>query len=98
MSAIACLTSFIFLIISVVREKHNKAISFMSLFYALWTFILFLSMLNLYNITKPSDEAYILIMLMLIFFGIGYLKKIEKNIRQDLSFFTFYVAVLYYLI
>ena len=91
MSAIACLTSFIFLIISIVREKHNKAISFMSLFYALWTFILFLSMLNLYNITKPSDEAYILIMLMLIFFGIGYLisnkifksKNLEKKNRKE---------------
>ena len=72
MSTIACLTSLIFLIISISKERKNKAISFMSLFYSLWTFILILSTLNLYNIIKPSDEAYMLIILMLIFFGVGY--------------------------
>ncbi len=101
MPAIACLTSVIFLIISISKERKNKALSFMSLFYALWTFILFLSMLNLYNIVKPSDEAYILIIFMLIFFGAGYLlsnyifksKTFEKKDKKEytLKLIPFYI-------
>ena len=101
MSTIACITSLIFLIISISKERKNKAISFMSLFYSLWTFILFLSTLNLYNIIKPSDEAYMLIILMLIFFGVGYLlscyifksKNFEKKDKKEytLRFKPFYL-------
>jgi len=51
------------------------------LFYALWTFILFLSILNLYNIYKPSDEAYFLILLMLVFFYIGAITTVFPKFR-----------------
>ena len=71
MDIIVFAISIIFLIINLLFRRKNKSISPMVIFYAIWSFILFLSMLNLYDIHKPSDEAYFLIMLMLIFFFIG---------------------------
>lgn len=71
MDIIVFAISIIFLIINLLFRRKNKSISPMVIFYAIWSFILFLSMLNLYDIYKPSDEAYFLIMLMLIFFFIG---------------------------
>ena len=51
-----------------LKFKLNHPVSF---FYCLWSIILFLSILNLYDLKKPSDLAYLLIMLMLIGFLIG---------------------------
>lgn len=58
------------LIASIFRNKESKINPF-TLFYALWSFILFLSVLNLYGMDKPSNEAYWLIILMLVFFYAG---------------------------
>lgn len=80
MAISACLTSLIFLILSLFLRKKSKTISPVIFFFALWLFILFLSVLNLYDIYKPTDEAYILIMLMLTFFYLGtFINMIIKN-------------------
>lgn len=71
MSIIAFIISLGLLIYSFINRKKSKSFSPVILFFALWTFILFLSMLNLYEIIKPSNEAYILIILMLVFFFLG---------------------------
>ena len=82
MDIIVFAISIIFLMINLLFKRKNKLISPMIIFYAVWTFILFLSMLNLYGIYKPSDEAYFLIMLMLIFFFMGsFLTMLIKNKR-----------------
>lgn len=69
MSIIAFLISGLLLFVSMYK-REKKVISPITVFYALWTFILFLSMLNLYNILKPSNEAYLLIIFMLAFFAL----------------------------
>lgn len=80
MSIIAFIVSSLLLLASIIVSKNKKSISPIVLFFALWTFILFLSSLNLYNIIKPSSESYFLIILMLIFFFLGsMLKKIKEN-------------------
>lgn len=82
MGILATSISVIFLIVS-IKIKKTKSIKPTTIFFALWAFILFLSTLNLYNINKPSNEAYVLIILMLIFFFvgsmIGHLIKIEDS-------------------
>ena len=84
MGIVATLISVIFLIVS-IKIKKTKSIKPTTIFFALWAFILFLSTLNLYNINKPTNEAYILVMLMLIFFFvgsmIGHFIKIEDSKR-----------------
>jgi len=70
MGYISLFFSFIFFLYSVYDNK-KKIIMPKTLFYLLWTFILLLSNLNLYNITRPSNFAYYLILTMLIFFLIG---------------------------
>lgn len=70
MSVISFLISGLLLFASIYK-RDKKVINPITVFYALWTFILFLSMLNLYDIVKPSDEAYLLIVLMLVFFALG---------------------------
>ena len=55
---------------SIVLFK-NKPLSPMALFYGLWSFILFLSLFHFYGIYPPTEEAYFLIFLMLVFFFIG---------------------------
>lgn len=67
------LTFIVCLFLLLINYKQDKKgiLSPAILFYALWSFILLLSNLQLYNITKPSNEAYFLILLMLIFFYIG---------------------------
>ncbi len=71
MDYLAFLLSLIFLAVSWWMTRKKKAISPVTIFFALWSVILFLSILNLYNIYKPSNEAYFLIILMLVFFAIG---------------------------
>ena len=84
MGIVATSISVIFLIVS-IKIKKTKSIKPTTIFFALWAFILFLSTLNLYNINKPTNEAYILVMLMLIFFFagsmIGHFIKIEDSKR-----------------
>ena len=74
MGIIAFIISTAFLVFSIVIsiKKKNKIVSPNVIFLSLWTFILFLSNLNLYNIIKPSDKAYLLITIMIVFFEIGY--------------------------
>ena len=82
MGYIAFFVSVILLILS-INDNKGKLVMPKTLFYLLWTFILFLSILNLYDIIKPSPMAYFLIALMLLFFFLGdhlskyKLKKIE---------------------
>ena len=71
MGIIAMGVSGLFLVICLYLNRPNKSLRPDTLFFALWTFILFLSVLNLYNIYKPSNKAYFLILLMVSFFGIG---------------------------
>ena len=76
--------SFVLLIASFLgRNKNIKIISPVILFFALWTFITFLSMLQLYGIYKPSDEAYFLIILMLVFFFLGSITKLKIRIFKN---------------
>ena len=70
MSIVASALSFVFLILSIIIRK-TKSVKPSTVFFAVWTFVLLLSSLNLYNIDKPSDEAYLLIILMLVFFFCG---------------------------
>lgn len=93
MNIIACVTSLSFLLLSFFMNRNKKSISPIVLFFALWFFIIFLSILNLYNILKPSTEAYFLIILMLGFFYIGHLlsrikinkknKTLDEKIKND---------------
>lgn len=86
MDIIACGISLILLLLSLFFKKTNKSINPIVLFFALWSFILFLSVLNLYNIVKPSNEAYFLIQLMLLFFFLGnIISNILKNKKTKLS-------------
>ncbi len=86
MGILTLIISIILLIINYKQDK-GKILSPAILFYGLWSFILFLSNLQLYNITKPSAEAYFLILLMLIFFHIGkwlaygYIKKSKRETK-----------------
>ena len=95
MGILSCVLGFLFLIISFMFYRKRKVISPIIIFFALWTFILILSNLHLYNIYIASNKAYFLIALMLIFFAIGVLlnifiktKKIKKakHLRSDKSY------------
>lgn len=59
------------IIFEVKNKENTKIINPNIVFFGLWTFILFLAVLNLYGLYKPSAEAYFLIMLMLVFYAIG---------------------------
>lgn len=93
MGIIAFTICFTFLIISLVLNR-KKNFSPVVLFFALWSFILFLSILKLYNIYTPSDETYFLIILMIVFFFIGNIlnilfrsefKRTSKDKTNDLN-------------
>lgn len=70
MSLVTLLVSTGLLAVSVYFSR-KKPLSPEILFFGLWTFILFLSTLNLYGIYKPSEEAYSLICIMLVSFYAG---------------------------
>lgn len=74
MGIIAFIISVTFLLFSLMIsiKMKKKIVSPNVIFLSLWTFILLLSNLNLYNIIKPSDRAYLLITIMIVFFEIGY--------------------------
>ena len=80
MNILAFCSSLVCLITTIDVKRKNKLINPSTIFYALWTFILFLSILNLYGIYKPSDEAYLLIMIMIVSFYLGNL--IFKIIKE----------------
>lgn len=70
MSWIVLFIDLLLLIISLKIFK-KKPINPIILFLTLWGFIIFLSCLNLYNIDKPTNETWILILSMLSFFFFG---------------------------
>lgn len=91
MSIVSCVISLIFFIISIFFYRKRKAVSPVIVFFALWTFILILSNLHLYNIYEASDRAYFLILTMLVFFALGIalnictLKNIHKNTKYKVK-------------
>ena len=91
MSIVSCVISLVFFIISIFFYRKRKAISPVIVFFALWTFILILSNLHLYNIYEASDKAYFLILTMLVFFALGIvlnictLKSIHKNTKSKVK-------------
>ena len=104
MGIIAFIISTAFLVFSIVIsiKKKNKIVSPNVIFLSLWTFILFLSNLNLYNIIKPSDKAYLLITIMIVFFEIGYniifwsrfqIKTTEKKVALRKKIFWIFSVV-----
>lgn len=99
MGYITFILSAIMLVVSIKKHKNNL-LNPVVLFFTLWTGILFLSILNLYDIYRPSAKAYLLILLMLIFFFIGsfinkilpFLKnKTQKLKKQKIQ--PFYIAI-----
>lgn len=75
MGTIVLIVTVGLLVTNIIYEVKNKEtikiVSPSIIFFSLWTFILFLSVLNLYGLYKPSDEAYLLILLMNIFYFLG---------------------------
>ena len=110
MGIIAFIICVAFLVFSIVIsiKKEKKIVSPNIIFLILWTFILFLSNLNLYNIIKPSNKAYLLITIMIIFFEIGYfiiflskfqVKTNEKKVRlRKKMFWTFSLLSIFFCI
>lgn len=97
MDVVATIICFMFCLIAFIKDYKKIFITPLMLFYGLWSFVLFLSSLNLYNITKVSNEAYFLITIMLICFFVGYIlsdrikikikikSKPIKNIEKKIS-------------
>ncbi len=76
-SFIICLICFIFFLLNAKNRPLHPA----ALFFGIYSGILFLSLLNLYGIYKPSDEAYAAILLMLIFFAVGSLTSFLPYVK-----------------
>lgn len=98
MDILAFSVATVLLILNFIFTKKKKVISPILIFFALWSFILFLSILNWYGIIKPSNEAYFLIILMLVFLAIGAIcfvklheiklnKKVEKTRETEEKIF-----------
>ncbi len=81
MDIITLLACILLLGLSVIQFK-NKLLNPTVLFFSLWAFILFLSVLGLYGIYKPSNEAYFLILLMLVFFFVGSYLATKFSIKK----------------
>lgn len=108
MNVICFLVSCIFLCINLVIKK-KKPMHPSILFFGMWSFIIGLSLMGKYNIYKPSDNAYILILLMFVFFELGSLINItsqitlrRKKIRRggtvlniNVYYFCVYIALLF---
>ena len=89
-----------FFLIYFIRLQKEKCISPFLIFYAIWTFIILLSNLNLYNINKPSSESYLLILLMEVFFFMGHLLgkyvlkgKIQKKVKEKYDYKPIYIII-----
>lgn len=93
MGIFTCAISFILFVASFF-EKKKRILNPIVLFFAIWFGVVFLSNLNLYNIIKPSSEAYLLILLMLVFFYIGNIthvfinKKIKRKTKKESVFWN----------
>lgn len=61
----------LFLLIISLKIFSKKLVNPIILFLALWGFIIFLSCLNLYDIDKPSNETWILMLSMIVCFFMG---------------------------
>lgn len=83
MDVIAFLISLILLLISLAMFR-NKPLHPATLLCDLYSVILFFSILNLFNIYKPSDEAYILISVMLCSFWAGSLLGCFVGVRTHI--------------
>lgn len=70
MSWLVLCADLLLLIIS-LKIFSKKPINPIILFLTLWGFIIFLSCLNLYNIDKPSNETWILMLSMIVCFFMG---------------------------
>ena len=85
MRVIAFAVSSFLLLFTVYKDK-KAFMSPMVFFYSLWSIILFLSGLNLYGMHKPSDEAYLLLMIMELSFFVGTLfVKTSKEKKYTVS-------------
>jgi len=63
----------------------EKVISPIIVFLSLWSFIMFLSCFNLYGMIKPSNESYILLLLMVLLFSYGYFFGKKVRVSQNIS-------------
>lgn len=92
MGMFALIVSIFLLVISILIFD-NKPLHPATLFYGLYSFILLLSNMHLFNLFKASEEAYFLIAIMLFSFALGSarsfypLLKIGKKIyrKRDLN-------------
>ena len=50
---------------------RNRPVSPVSFFFALWSLVVFLSLIGLYDMKEPSGEVYFLLMLMVVCFFAG---------------------------
>ena len=110
MGVVTLLVTVTLLIVNIIyrlrKKEENRIVHPSTIFYMLWTFILFLSVLNLYGLYKPSNEAYFLILLMNVLFGIGNFigekikwnkenEKDEKNEKEKFwSFSTIVICII----
>ena len=89
MNLITLIISIVLLIGFIFFYRKRNTISPIVIFFLLWTFVLFLSNLNLYGIYRPSFKAYFLIMLMLLFFSVGIILNIiitKQKAKKSSSF------------
>lgn len=83
MKLIFCLIVIICCFIIFFLEKKHK-ITPAKLFILLWTFIILLSSLNLAGLIKASNESYLMLLIMIISFLLGYLlTKYFIKIKKD---------------
>ncbi len=99
MGILAFITSLLLLLLTICRDK-KAFMNPMTFFYLLWTIIFFLSSLNLYGMHKPSDEAYILLVIMELSFFVGtnFIKLNEKKnytISDDYLKSNIYFNIIY---
>ena len=83
MNLITLIISIVLLIGFIFFYRKRNTISPIVIFFLLWTFVLFLSNLNLYGIYRPSFKAYFLIMLMLLFFSVGIILNISNEKERE---------------
>ena len=70
MSWLVLCVDLLLLVIS-LKIYAKKPMNPMILFLALWGFIIFLSCLNLYGMDKASNETWIIMLSMILFFFLG---------------------------
>ncbi|MGO5019983.1 O-antigen polymerase [Roseburia faecis] len=89
----------IFLFVICILVFDNKPLHPATLFYGLYSFILFLSNMHLFNLFKASEEAYFLITIMLFSFALGSVRSFypllkiggKKYKKRDLNIKIFMI-------